>query len=81
MMSFISIHIGEYGPKVEVVGQAHGPVTFERNIHGELMPPPILYHEKATYHSTKEFWKDNDKIYLIAHKLQMYAIELVEAED
>lgn len=80
-MSFISVHVGQYGITTAVVGRAHGPVVFRLDPESGPAPPEIIYDETAECISVKEFWKDEDKIVLFAHKLQTYAMELLDEEE
>lgn len=80
-MSFISVHVGKYGATTAVVGRAHGPVVFKVDSELGPKPPEIVYDETATSFSMKKFWEDENKIILFAHKLQTYAMELLDEED
>ncbi len=80
-MSFISVHVGEYRASISVVGRAHGPVVYKEYPELGIEPPEVIYDETATCLNTKKFWEDEDKVKLFAHKLQMYAMILLDEED
>ena len=75
---FISLSVTEKknvdGDHVDIVAVAQG------NLDGGGLPERH-YNERVTFHGTKKFFEDRNRMILFAHKLQSYAMELLEAEE
>ena len=69
LVSYITVSVAEFEKSVDFVGIVWGKSG------------AAIYNETVTFHGSKEFFADDDRVKLFAHKLQSYAMELLEGEE
>ena len=69
LMSYITVSVAQFENSTDIIGTVWAK-------RGEA-----IYNETITFHGSKEFLNDDDRLKLFAHKLQTYAMELLEEEE
>jgi len=71
---YIAVTVFEFDDYVNISGSSHLPHRMDERANP-------CYHEEVKWLGKKEFFKDEDRMKLFAHKLQTYAMELLEEEE
>jgi hypothetical protein len=68
-VAYITVSIAEFERSVDTVAIAWADTDCP------------IYNETTTFHGSKSFFANEDRVKLLAHKLQSYAMELLDEED
>ena len=71
---FMALTVFEYDDYVSIQATAHLP-------HPMLERPDPCYDQDTKFLGKKKFFNDEDRMKLFAHKLQSYAMELLDEEE